>query len=61
MTYSSRFIKDVLILKMLLCFGFCAFGFEAIPDPNCYLTSIVDKIHHESVIAPFFCATFAAF
>ena len=38
---------------MLLCFGFCSFGFEAIPHPSCYLTSIVDKAHHCPVIAPF--------
>ena len=36
---------------MLLCFGFCAFGFEAIPHPSCYLTSIVDKTHHGPAIA----------
>ena len=38
---------------MLLCFGFCAFGFEALPYPSCYLTSTVDKTHHGPVIAPF--------
>ena len=40
---------------MLLCFGFCAFDFdfEAIPNLNCYLTSIVDKSHHGRAIAPF--------
>ena len=43
------------------CFGFCAFGFEAIPDQSCYLTSIVDKTYHEPVNAPFFCATSVAF
>ena len=54
MICSFRFKKDVLILKMLLCFGFLeTFGFEAIPHPSCYLTSIVDKTHHEPVIAPF--------
>ena len=37
---SLRFKKDVLLLKMLLRLGFCAFSFEA--SPNCYLTSIVD-------------------
>ena len=30
MICSLKFKKDVLILKMLLCLGFCAFGFEAI-------------------------------
>ena len=30
-----------------------AFGFEAIPHPSCYLTSIVNKTHHGTVIAPF--------
>ena len=52
MTCSLRFKKDVFIL-MLLCFGFCAFGFEAKPHPSCYLTLIVDQTHHWSVIAPF--------
>ena len=28
---------------MLLCFGFCSFGFEIIPHPGCYITSIVAK------------------
>ena len=46
---------------MLLCFGFCAFGFEAIPHLSSYLTSIVAKTHDGPVIAPFFCATSAAF
>ena len=36
-----------------LRFGFCAFGFEGLRRPSCYLTSIVDKTHHEPVIAPF--------
>ena len=36
-----------------LCFGFCAFGPEAIGRPSCYLTLIVDKTNHEPVIAPF--------
>ena len=38
---------------MLLFFGFCAFGFEAILHPSCYLTFILDKIHHVPVIVPF--------
>ena len=46
-------MKDVLFLEMLFCFGFCAFGFEAILRPSCYLTSAVDKIHHGPVIVPF--------
>ena len=51
MTCSLRFKKDVAILKMLLSFGFCAFGFR---NPfSCYLTSIVDKTHHGPVISPF--------
>ena len=45
--------KDVLFLEMLLCFGYCAFGFETIPILSCYLTSIVDKTRHGTVIAPF--------
>ena len=52
MIFSLTFKKDNLVLK--LCFGFSAFGFEAIPYPSCYLTSIVNKTHHEPVIAPFF-------
>ena len=39
---------------MLLCFGFFAFGFEAISHAICYLNQIVNKIHHGPVIAPFF-------
>ena len=27
-------------------FGFCAFDFEAMAHPSCYLTSIMDKTHH---------------
>ena len=38
---------------MLICFGFCAFGFEATPHPSCYLNSIVDETHHGLVIATF--------
>ena len=41
--------------KHVACFGFCAFGFEAIPHLSCYLTSIVNKTHHEPVIALFLC------
>ena len=37
---------------MLLCFGFCTFGFAAIPHPSCYLTVIVDETHGP-VIASF--------
>ena len=48
-----KFNKDVLFLKMLLCSGFCAFDFEAIPNSSCHLISIVDKTHHGPVIAPF--------
>ena len=51
MICSLRFKKDNLILKC--CFEFCAFRFEAIPHPKCYLISIVDKTHHGTVIAPF--------
>ena len=53
MTCTLRFKKDVLILKILLCFGSCAFGLEVIPHPCCYLTFIVEKTHHGPVIAPF--------
>ena len=38
---------------MSVCFEFCAFGFEAIAHPSCYLTSIVDKTHHGPVTGPF--------
>ena len=55
MIYSLRFRKDVFILKMLLCFGFCTFGFESIPYASCYLTSIGNKTHHGPVIAHFLC------
>ena len=41
------------ILSEKCCLVFCAFDFEAIPPPNCYLTSIMDKTHHGSVIALF--------
>ena len=49
MICSLQFKKDVLFLKMLLSFGFCTSGFEAIP----HLTSIVDKIHHGATSAAF--------
>ena len=44
-----------MLLAEKCCFGFCAFGFEAlvIPNPSCYLTSIIDKTHHGPVIALF--------
>ena len=38
---------------MLLYFGFCACGFEAIPHPSCYHSSIMDKTDHGPVIVPF--------
>ena len=38
---------------MLACFEFCAFGFEDIPHPSYYITPIVDKTHHDLVIALF--------
>ena len=47
------FKKDVLILKMLFFLGFFTFVFEAIPHPNCYLTSTLDKSNHGPVIVPF--------
>ena len=34
MMFSLRLKKESFILKTLLCFGFCGFGFEAIPDPG---------------------------
>ena len=46
---------------MLLCSGFCAFAFEAMPHPSCYLTSIMDETPYGPVIALFSCATSAAF
>ena len=43
-----------MMVPILKCYyGFCAFGFEAIPIRSCYLTSTVDKGHHGSVIASF--------
>ena len=39
----------------MCCFGFCAFGFEAIPHPRCYLTSIMDKTHHDQLLLFFLC------
>ena len=48
-----KFKKDVLFLKMLACFEFCAFDFEAIPNSSCHFISIMDKTHHGPVIAPF--------
>ena len=53
MIYSLRFKKDVLILKVLLCFRFCAFVFEAIPHPSCYLTSVKYKSNHGPIFAHF--------
>ena len=55
MIYSWRFKKDVLILKVLLCFGFCAFVFEAVPHPSCYLTSIKYKTNRGPVLLIFLC------
>ena len=52
MIYDLKLKKDVLILKIML--WFCAFGFQAMPHPSCYLTSILDKTHHGPVIALFF-------
>ena len=38
------------------------FGFEAIPHPSCYLTSIMNKTHDGWVsYCSFFCETLAAF
>ena len=51
MICSLKLKRDVVILKC--CFGFCAFGFEAMLHPSYYLTSIVDKTHHGPVIALF--------
>ena len=39
-----------MLLSEKFCFGFCAFGFEAMPHPSCYLTSIMDKTRHKPVI-----------
>ena len=50
---SLRLKKDVVFLKMLLCFGFCVFVFKSIPHPSCYLTSILDKTQYGPIIAPF--------
>ena len=53
MICSLRFKKDFPILKILLYFEFCVFGFEAIPDPSCFMTSIVDINQHGPVITQF--------
>ena len=45
--------KDALFLKMLLCFRFFAFGFEAIPHSICNLAFIVDETYLGSVVAAF--------
>ena len=47
-TSISRILK-VAVLWIL----FFWFWSEAIPQPNCYITSIVDKAHYGPVIAPF--------
>ena len=52
MICSLKFRKDLLSLKC--CSGFCAFGFEAMSHPSCYLTSIIEKTHHGPVIVLFF-------
>ena len=57
---SLRFKKDVLILKILLSFGFCAFGFEAIPHPSCYL-NMGQLLRLFSVVAPVTAALIAPF
>ena len=49
----SKDSKKICSCLKNCCFGFCTFGFEAIPHPSCFLTSILDKTHHEPVIAPF--------
>ena len=33
--------------------GLCAFGFQVIPHPSCYFTSIMGKTHHGPVIVLF--------
>ena len=57
MICNLKFKKDILILIMLLC----AFGFEAIPHPSCYLTSIMDKTHGQLLLFFLcnFCSTFS--
>ena len=51
MICSLKLNKDFVILKC--CCGFCAFGFEAMPHPSCYLTPIMAKTHLGPVIALF--------
>ena len=51
MICSLKFKKDVLILKMLL--WIVCFGFEAIPHPSCYKSSVADNTQHGLVIALF--------
>ena len=38
-----------------------AFGFETMPRPSCYLTSIMDKTYHGPAIALFFLCNFSSF
>ena len=46
--------EAIITMWALTCyFGFCVFGFEAMPHTSCYLTSIMDKTHHAPVIALF--------
>ena len=42
-----------MLLPEKYFFGFCAFGFEAMPHTICYLTFIMDKTLHGPVIALF--------
>ena len=45
------YLKNAMVKVLLwMCY---TFGFEAMPHPSCYLTSIMDKTHHEPVIALF--------
>ena len=41
------------------CFGFCAFCFEAISHPNCYLNSFVDETQHGQLLLLSLCNFFS--
>ena len=55
MKRSLRFKKDVLILKILPCFEFCAFGFEAIPYPSWISLSLWTKLTMGKLLLLFLC------
>ena len=48
MICTFKFKKELLSWKGYS--GFCSFDFEAMSHPSYYVTSIMDKNHHGSVI-----------